>query len=139
MAENHPRVKARIEALQSIPGVGTVTALTWALEVADPARFGSIKQAVSYCGFASALRESAGKEKRGPLSKQRNAHLQSTLIEAAKLAPRYNSTLKTVYEEACLKGSKNRATLTVARKLTAYLLAVDRAFFAEQANSASAA
>ncbi len=137
--EEHPQVKARIEALQSIPGVGPVTALTWAFEVADPARFGSIKQAVSYCGFASALRESAGKEKRGPLSKPRNAHLQSTLIEAAKLAPRYNATLKTIYEEACLKGSKNRATLMVARKLTAYLLAADRAFFASQANAATAA
>jgi transposase len=137
--ENHPRVQARIEALQSIPGVGTVTALTWALEVADPDRFESIKQAVSYCGFASALRESAGKQKRGPLSKQRNAHLQSTLIEAAKLAPRYNQTLKTVYEQACLKGSKNRATLAVARKLTAYLLAADRAFFASQARSTAAA
>jgi transposase len=137
--EEHPRLKARMQALTAIPGVGTVTALTWALEVADPARFGSIKQAVSYCGFASALRESAGKEKHGPLSKQRNAHLQSTLIEAAKLAPRYNQKLKAVYEESCLKGSKNRATLAVARKLTAYLLAVDRAFFADQANSATTA
>jgi transposase len=136
--EEHPRLKARIEALTAISGVGRVTALTWALEIADPARFGSIKQAVSYCGFASALRESAGKEKHGPLSKQRNAHLQSTIIEAAKLAPRYNQALKAVYEQACLKGHKNRATLAVARKLTAYLLAADRAFFAAQASSATA-
>jgi transposase len=64
--------------------------------------------------------------------------LQSTIIEAAKLAPRYNQALKAVYEQACLKGHKNRATLAVARKLTAYLLAADRAFFATQANSATA-
>lgn len=139
LLQDHPLLEARIEALTAIDSVGTVTALTWALEVADPARFRSIKQAVSYCGFTSALRESAGKEKHGPLSKQRNARLQSTIIEAAKLAPRYNQKLKTVYDEACLKGSRNRATLTVARKLTAYLLAADRAFFARQANSATAA
>lgn len=137
LLESHPLLQARLAALTAIAGVGTVTALTWALEVAEPARFHSLKQAVSYCGFASALRESAGKQKRGPLSKQRNAHLQSTLIEAAKLAPRYNPTLKTVYEKACLQGSKNRATLTVARKLTAYLLAADRAFFARQTASAA--
>ena len=34
--------------------------------------------------------ESGGKTQRGPLSKQRNKHLQRVLIEAAKLAPRWN-------------------------------------------------
>ena len=59
-------------------------------------------------------------------SKQRNKHLQHVLIEAAKLAPRYNPELKAVHERELLRGSRNRATLAVARKLAAYLLAVDR-------------
>src|SRR5207247_5793591 len=42
MLERHPRVQARVEALQAIDGVGPVTALSWALEVADPERFASI-------------------------------------------------------------------------------------------------
>ncbi|WP_238325995.1 transposase [Bryobacter aggregatus] len=81
--------------------------------------------------MTSALRESAGKEKRGPISKQRNTHPQPVLIEAAKLAPRFNETLKAVHEKEQAKGHANRATLAVARKLVAYLLAVDRAYFAE--------
>ena len=48
------------------------------------------------------------------------------LIEAAKLAPRYNPELALVYEQEKKKGDCNRATLAVARKLVAYLLAVDR-------------
>jgi len=34
--------------------VGSITALTWALEVGDTSRFRSIKQAISYCGLCSA-------------------------------------------------------------------------------------
>ena len=48
------------------------------------------------------------------------------LIEAAKLAPRWNAELALVYEHAKQKGNRNRATLAVARKLVAYLMAVDR-------------
>jgi hypothetical protein len=48
------------------------------------------------------------------------------LIEAAKLAPRFNTQLQTVHERELLRGSRNRATLAAARKLAAYLLAVDR-------------
>ena len=121
-----PALQARVERLMSIPAVGPITALTWALEIVDPFRFPSIGDAVSYCGLTAAFRSSAGKEQRGPLSKQRNAWLQSTLIEAAKLAPRWNSQLAEVHERELQRGHRNRATLQVARKLVAYLMAVDK-------------
>jgi transposase len=116
----------RVERLTSIPGVGEVTALSWALEIADPSRFPSIDQAQSYCGLTAALNSSADKQKRGPISKQRNPHLQTVLIEAAKLAPRWNSALAAVHERELTHGHRNRTTLEVARKLVAYLMAVDR-------------
>jgi hypothetical protein len=62
----------------------------------------------------------------GQLSKQRNKHLQTTLIEAAKMAPRYSPTLALLYDREKQRGNANRATLAVARKLVAYLVAVDR-------------
>ena len=106
--------------------MGPITALTWALEIVDPHRFPSIGDAVSYCGLTSAFRSSAGKEQRGPLSKQRNAWLQTALIEAAKLAPRWNPQLAAVHQHELQRGHRNRATLQVARKLVAYLMAVDK-------------
>ena len=136
--EQHSRLNARVEALRRIDGVGPVTALSWALEVGDPARFCSIKQAVSYCGLASAFRESAGQQKHGPLSKQRNRHLQSVLIEAAKIAVMYHPKLREVYDQARQTGHANRASLAVARKLVAYLLAADRAFHAASGKVAPA-
>jgi transposase len=35
----------------TIPAVGPITALTWALEVGDVKRFSWIKKAISYCGL----------------------------------------------------------------------------------------
>ena len=116
----------RVERLMSIPAVGPITALTWALEVGEVQRFSSIKKAISYCGLCGAEKSSGDTVQRTPLSKQRNKHLQTTLIEAAKMAPRYSPTLALLYDREKQRGNANRATLTVARKLVAYLLAVDR-------------
>jgi hypothetical protein len=63
---------------------------------------------------------------RMPISKQRNKHIQKVLIEAAKLVPRECHELALVREQALERGNPNRATLAVARKMVAYMLAVER-------------
>jgi transposase len=110
----------------TIPGIGEVTALTWVVEIGEVERFRTVRQAISYCGLCSAQRESAGKNQRGPISRKRNKHLQRVLIESAKLAPRWNPQLAEVYTKEAERGNRNRATLAVARKLVAYMLAVDK-------------
>ncbi|QOY90730.1 IS110 family RNA-guided transposase [Paludibaculum fermentans] len=122
----NPLLKQRVERLRSIRGVGEILALTWAVEVGEPSRFPTVGHALSYCGLTSAQISSAGKEQRAPISKQRNKHLQTILIEASKVAPLWNPQLKLVHEREKNRGNPNRATLAVARKLVAYLLAVDR-------------
>ena len=123
---NEAQISKRVELLMSIRGVGEVTALTWVLEMGDINRFGSIGQMVSYCGLCSAQKESAGKEIRGPISKKRNKHLQTVLVEAAKLAPQWNPQLAEIHERELKKGNRNRATLAIARKLVAYMQVVDK-------------
>src|SRR6202795_1756684 len=124
--QRDPVLADRIKRLRTVPGVGPITALTWVLEIGDVSRFGSIKKAISYCGLCGAEKSSGNTVHRTPLSKQRNKHLQTTLIEAAKLAPRYSAGLAMLYDKEKQKGNANRATLAVARKLVAYLVAVDR-------------
>jgi transposase len=124
--ERDPVLMERIKNLKTIPGIGVITALTWALEMDDVSRFHSVKQAISYCGLCGDERSSADKVVRTPISKQRNKHIQSVLVEAAKFAPQQSHELALVYEKEKQKGNSNRATLAVARKLVAYLLAVDR-------------
>lgn len=123
----NPLLRERVELLRSIGGVGEILALTWALEAGEPGRFRTMGNAISYCGLTGAQDSSAGQDRRTPISKQRNKHLQAVLIEAAKVAPQWNPQLRDVYDRARLGGNANQATLEVARKLVRYLLSVDRA------------
>ena len=132
-----PLLKERVERLKSIAGVGNITALTWAVEVGEPSRFPNERHAISYCGLCAAERESAGVRKRGPLSKQRNAFLQTTLIEAAHLAVAHNEKLRAIYDAECQRGPRNRATLEAARRLARWLLAIDRQYFASLSAAAA--
>lgn len=140
--ERDPLLAERLKNLRTIPGVGPITSLTWALEIGDVSRFRSVKQAISYCGLCGDEKSSADKVLRTPLSKQRNKHIQRVLIEAAKLGPKQSPELALVYEKEKQKGHANRATLAVARKMVVYLLAVDRqqrAFIpSEEFNTAAA-
>jgi transposase len=124
--EKDPLLSERLRRLRTIPGVGPITALTWALEIGDYTRFRSVKEAISYCGLCSAEKSSADKVMHMPISKQRNKHIQHVLVEAAKMAPRYSPDLSLVREREIQRGNKNRATLAVARKLVTYMLAVER-------------
>ena len=94
----------RVERLMSIPAIGPITALTWALEIGEVQRISSIKKAISYCGLCGDEQRSANAAQRTPLSKQRNKHLQTTLIEAAKIAPRYSPTLALLYDPGKAEG-----------------------------------
>jgi transposase len=140
--EADPLLTARVDRLMTIPAIGHVTALTWVLEVGEVERFHSLKQVISYCGLCSGEKTSADNSRRMPISKQRNRHLQSVLLEAAHLAPRLNPELAVLYEREATRSNRNQAAIAVARKLAAYLLAIDRGerdFVKQQAQSRVAA
>jgi len=122
--QRDPLLAGRIQRLKTVPKVGPITALTWALEIGEVSRFRSVKHAISYCGLCGEEKSSAEKVLRTPLSEQRNKHIQSVPIEAAKLAPRQSHELALIHERETQKGNANRAMLAVARKMVAYLLAV---------------
>jgi transposase len=69
--QREPLLKARVQRLMSIPAIGPVTALTWALEIAEVQRFASLKKAISYCGLCGDQKSSAGVAKPTPLSKHK--------------------------------------------------------------------
>ena len=124
--QRDPVLKERLRRLRTVPGVGPITALTWALEIGDYTRFSSIKRAISYCGLCGDEKSSADKVMRMPISKQRNKHIQRALIEAAKLAPSQSHELALTHARELERGNRNRATLAVARKMVCYMLAVER-------------
>jgi transposase len=105
-----------VETAEDNPGVGPITALTWALEIGDYTRFQSVKEAISYCGLCSAEKSSADKVMRMPISKQRNKHIEHVLVEAAKLAPRYS-------HELALLRDRRKQDLVPAEELAAKAVA----------------
>jgi transposase len=84
--QRDPLLAERIKRLRTVPGVGPITALTWALEMGEVSRFPSIREAISYCGLCGDEKSSADKVMRTPLSKQRNKHIQRVLVEAMSSA-----------------------------------------------------
>ncbi len=60
------------------------------------------------------------------ISKKRNKYIQTVLIEVARLAPHLSPQLAEIHNIELAKGNRNRATLAVARKLVAYMLAVEK-------------
>jgi transposase len=65
--ERDPLVRERLRRLRTVPGVGSITALTCALEIGDYTRFRSNRQAISYCGLCADEKSSADKVMRMPL------------------------------------------------------------------------
>jgi transposase len=115
--QRDPLLVERIKRLRTFPGVGPITALTWALEMGEVSRFRSIRQTINYCGLCGDEKSSADKVIRTPFSKQRNKHIQRVLVEAAKLAPRPDHKLALVYETEKQKGNANRAAQPACCKM----------------------
>jgi transposase len=69
--------------LESIPGVGPQTAVTWLAEVGDITRFGSANKLLAYCGLDPSDQISAGKVT-GTQVRKGNARLHVALRNAAR-------------------------------------------------------
>ena len=69
--------------LESIPGVGPQTVITWLAEVGDITRFGSVNKLLAYCGLDPSDQISAGKVV-GTKMRKGNGRLHGALRNAAR-------------------------------------------------------
>jgi len=69
--------------LESLPGVGTQTVITWLAEVGDITRFGAVNKLLAYAGLDPSKDISAGKVT-GTKARKGNARLQAALRNAAR-------------------------------------------------------
>ncbi|HEX5505039.1 MAG TPA: transposase, partial [Thermomicrobiales bacterium] len=118
-AEAAASIAGAIARLQTIAGVGLLTA---AIVVAEtrPLRQGATPaQAVAYAGLDPAPRDSGTSVRgAGHISKTGNARLRQALYMAAVSAVRYNPVLKAFYERLLARGKRKKVALVAAaRKL----------------------
>ncbi len=113
-----PRYQEDVELLQSIPGIGWITAMSFLTELEDIKRFRSFDQFCSFVGLVPSTRSSGEKDKIGEITPRAQSILRPAIIEAAWTAIRKDPALANKYADLCYKGLKStKAIIRIARKL----------------------
>ena len=112
------KVKKEFAKLITLPGIGTILALTIMLEVGDIHRFPTVGDYSSYCRCVKSTRISAGKVTGHGNRKNGNKYLSWAYIEAAQAARRFHETVRSYYEKKMAKTNKIVAIKALSHKLT---------------------
>lgn len=78
-----PQLRAVIDGLQALRGIGKLIATTVAVEIGSFSRFESAKQLMAYCGVVPSEHSSGNSRRQGAITKTGNAHVRRVLYEAA--------------------------------------------------------
>ena len=121
------RVQEARQLVQTIPGVGEITADVVVSELGEVERFSSSKAVCSYAGLVPGHRQSADRMKSLPITKNGSRWLRWILVEAAWSAVQYSQKWKRIYESLCARTrNKKKAIVAVARKLLCVMYAMMR-------------
>ena len=116
-------VRGRVELkepyryLLTLPGVGTILALTIMLETGPMSRFAKVGNYVSYCRKVSSQWISSGKRKGKGNKKSGNKYLAWAFSEAAELARRYHPQARAYYNRKMHKTNFMVAHNALSHKL----------------------
>ena len=83
------------QRLETIPGVGIITATALAASVPDPSVFRSGRQFAAWLGLVPRQNSSGGKERLGRVSKMGNGYLRRLLVVGATSVTRRAPTIDT--------------------------------------------
>ena len=72
-----------VELLETIPGIGSLTALQIYAEIGEIDRFDRAAELVSYAGLDPSVRESADSRTEGSISKEGNKYLRTAVVQGA--------------------------------------------------------
>ncbi|MBU1783706.1 IS110 family transposase [Patescibacteria group bacterium] len=112
--------------LQSIPGVGPITAASFISEVGDINRFKKPEQLVAYAGIDPRVHQSGTSiNGKGYISKRGNKILRTRLFNAAAVAVLHDNMFKAFFQKKKSEGKPYRvALIATMRKMTHVIHAV---------------
>ena len=116
-----------VQRLREVPGVGTLTALTFVTTLGDPGRFAKSRDAGAFLGLRPRQRQSGGQNPQLSITKAGDIYLRSLLVQSAHCVLRQHApdtALKRWGLKLCERGganAKKRAIVAVARKLAVLL------------------
>jgi transposase len=112
------RPDPRVAALQALPGIGPITAMTLVAEIGDISRFPTARKLCAWAGLTPAVRNSDRKVRHGHITKQGSPWVRFVLEEAAQQA-KTRPPLAGFYAQCAARRGRHIATVAVARKLLA--------------------
>jgi len=118
------------ELLQSIPGVGPMTSLCFAVSIEDPHRFAKAREVGPFLGLTPRMDQSGASEKQLRITKAGNGDLRKLLVNCAQHVLGVfgkDCDLRESGLRLCERGAgiaKKKAVVATARKIAVTMLAV---------------
>ncbi len=112
-----PRWAKPAALLQTMPGIGLITALTILAELGNLKRFRSRAAVANYAGLVPVVRNSNQKHYSGGISHRGSKHLRAVLTEAAWMAAPRVPAYGQLFGRVAQKKNKPTAIVAVARRM----------------------
>jgi transposase len=122
--------RERMEILQSIPGIGIISAMELLLELQDVSRCRRAEQLAAYVGLTPSQYSSADKVRMGRITGIGKNTLRAILVEASWKLITKDQVMREKYERIKIRSGGKRAIVAIARTL---LLRMRRMLLAKQA------
>jgi transposase len=106
-----------ISKLETIPGIGFITAITLYTEIIDIKRFKKLDQLCSYVGLVPSTNSSGEKQRTQGLTLRAKKYLKNIIIEAAWIAVRKDPALTMCYSDLITRMDSRKAIIKIAKKL----------------------
>jgi len=110
--------------LQTIPGIGWITALTAVAVLSDVSRFPSVKHSASYIGIVPQTYQSGDCDRHGHITRRGNSYLRSLLVESAHHASSSKHPLNPYIRVISAKRGYKVAVTAVAHRLIRIMVAM---------------
>lgn len=115
--QSHAESAGIIGLLETVPGIGFITALTFYSEIMDMERFSHFDQLKSFVGLAPSAQASDETVIQKGLTQRHNRHLRYVLIESTWVAIRKDPALLQAYHQLLKRMKPQQAIIRIAVKL----------------------
>lgn len=117
------RADELLARLQEVPGVGPMVSLAFVSWMDRPQRFRRSREVGACLGLRPRVRDSAGVQRRGSITREGDVEMRRLLVQAAHCAMRCrrDTALKRWAEQLAERAGKKKAVVALARKIAVLL------------------
>lgn len=109
--------KDRVEILESIPGIGWLSAMEILLELQDMARFQSAASLAAYVGLTPSQSSSGERVHLGRITRQGKPSIRALLVQSSWSLIKKDPVMQEKYERIKVRAGGKRAIVAIARTL----------------------